>query len=188
MKKTTNPPPLPRPAPPPNSAADLAIVARNRGRRRSRNQEFRPRRGRDARGARKSTRGERYLRRGGLGRRKIGKTSVQARTRRAVRANRDGAIDRSETEGGRYTVCLVFLPSGPECESGFHCSFLVWVDSPSPSLPLPSFPSTSSLPLCPFLSLSPWLSVSHSRSSSLVRPPVRSLASFLSVDTFPSHF
>ena len=65
--------------------------------------------------------------------------------------NRDGTIDRSENERerGRYTVCFVFLPSGPECESGFHCSFLVWVDAPSPSLPL----------RFPFLSLSVRLSL-----------------------------
>ena len=50
-----------------------------------------------------------------------------------------GAREREkERERGRYTVCFVFLPSGPECESGFHCSFLVWVDDRSPSLPLPS--------------------------------------------------
>lgn len=56
------------------------------------------------------------------------------------KVNRDGAIDKSERERERercrYTVCLVFLPSGPECKSGFHCSFLVWVDDLSPSLPL----------------------------------------------------
>ena len=71
-------------------------------------------------------------------------TVWRTETERSIRAReKDRQIDRErererERERGRYTVCFVFLPSGPECESGFHCSFLVWVDDPSPSLPLPS--------------------------------------------------
>lgn len=101
--------------------------------------------------------------------------------------NRDGTIDRSENERerGRYTVCFVFLPSGPECESGFHCSFLVWVDAPSPSLPLRFLFLSLSVRLSFCLILSRYLlSLSLPLSLSLsiclsVRPSIRpSLALF----------